>query len=318
MLEPPRAGQLPAPGLSGNLVVQTSLGGDIYVVDMATGSSRYLVSGIDPSISPDGKNVAFTRDGGDHGLFLIGIDGGNERRIYSGGERLRAPTWSPDGAYVLFNRLSGEFECRDVGFGICLPDNPFLSSFDLTTQPEYGLSRVNADGGEFRDLPTLTSAKAPSWSEGGITYQSNTGLEVTNDDPDGTTRLLLSAPYYQDPDWQPGKDRIVFQSREGSHWEIFSVVQDGSGLYALTKPVTTLVDELAEQRLSCVESGWPAYRLFEQPGRREQRGRVAAVGDERGRQRAEAAGDRLAAGLHVRGGTGCGLGHDTGELTAFE
>ncbi len=182
--------------------------------------------------------------GGDHGLFLIGIDGGNVRRIYSGGERLRAPTWSPDGAYVLFNRLSGEFECRDVGFGICLPDNPFLSSFDLTTQPEYGLSRVNADGGEFRDLPTLTSAKAPSWSEGGITYQSNTGLEVTNDDPDGTTRLLLSAPYYQDPDWQPGKDRIVFQSREGSHWEIFSVVQDGSGLYALTKPVTTLVDEL--------------------------------------------------------------------------
>lgn len=240
----PVARPVSSTGLTGNLVVQTNLGGEIYVVDLATGQSRYLVSGIDPAISPDGTTVAFTRDGGDHGLYLIDIDGTDERRIFSGGEKLRAATWSPDGRYVLFNRLAGEYECRDVGFGICLPDNPFLSDFDLTTRPEYGLSRVNAEGGDFRDLATLTSAKAPSWSEGGIVYQSNTGLEITKDEPVATTSLLLNAPYYQDPDWQPGSDRIIFQSREGSHWEIFSVAQDGSGLFALTKPVTTLVDEL--------------------------------------------------------------------------
>ena len=231
-------------GLSGNLVVQSSLGGDIHVVNLDTGGSRYLVSGFDPAISPDGKTVAFTRDGGGHGLYLIDIDGANERRIYAGGEGLRSPTWSPDGGYVLFSRLSGEYECRDVGFGICLPDNPFLSEFDMAKRPEYGLSRVNVDGGDFRDLPALSSAKAPSWSVDGIAYQSNTGLEITADDSDVRTRLLLSAPYYQDPDWQPGGNRVVFQSREGSHWEIFSVNDDGAGLFALTRPVTTLVDEL--------------------------------------------------------------------------
>ena len=47
-----------------------------------------------------------------------------------------------------------------------------------------------------------------------------------------------------DPDWQPGGGRIVFHSKEGSHWEIWSMNQDGSDLYALTRPVTTLVDEM--------------------------------------------------------------------------
>jgi len=131
-----------------------------------------------------------------------------------------------------------------VGFGICLADNPFLSSFDLVKRPDYGLSRVNVNGGDFRDLPALSSAKAPSWSPDGIAYQSNTSLEITSDTSDGKTRMLLSAPYYQDPDWQPSGNRIVFQSREGSHWEIFGVNEDGTGLVALTRPVTTLVDEL--------------------------------------------------------------------------
>ncbi|MFZ1756744.1 MAG: hypothetical protein WAU10_23530, partial [Caldilineaceae bacterium] len=56
------------------------------------------------------------------------------------------------------------------------------------------------------------------------------------DTPDGATRPLLNEFRYQDPDWQPGDGRIVFQSQEGSHWEIFVVNADGSGLAALTRP----------------------------------------------------------------------------------
>ncbi len=230
---------------SGNLVVQSGEGGEIYVVDLGSGSSRLLTTGFDAAISPNGETVAFTRGGGENGLYLIDIDGANERRIYQGGERLKTPAWSPAGDYIVFSRLSGSYECRDVGFGICLPDNPFLDSFPLATKPEYGLSRVDINGQNFRDLPALTSAVAPSWSADGIVYQSATGLEITDDSPDvNTTRMLVNEPYYQDPAWQPGGDRIVFQSREGSHWEIFTVNADGSGLAALTRPATTLVDKL--------------------------------------------------------------------------
>ncbi len=125
----------PAPSMfSGNLVVQSSEGGEIYVVDLGSGSSRLLTTGFDAAISPNGATVAFTRGGGENGLYLIDIGGANERRIYLGGERLKTPAWSPAGDYIVFSRLSGSYECRDVGFGICLPDNPFLDSFPLDNE----------------------------------------------------------------------------------------------------------------------------------------------------------------------------------------
>ena len=230
--------------LSGRLVFQSSNGGMIYTYDLVSGAVSTLTGGFDPAISPDGKTVAFTRIGGDHGLFLIDIDGKNERRIWNGSEGLRSPTFSPDGQWIGFVRLSGGYKCRDVGFGICLPDNPFLSGFPITNMPEFNLSRVDINGENFRDIPALNTAQAPNWNAGGIVYQASTGLEITTDTPEAETRAVLQAPYYQDPAWQPNGNRVLFQSREGSHWEIFTVNTDGSGLSALTRPATALVENL--------------------------------------------------------------------------
>jgi uncharacterized protein YraI len=231
-------------GLSGRLVFQNKNGGTIYVYDFASGTLSELTSGFDPAVSPDGKTVAFTRLGGEQGLFLIGIDGQNERLIWNGGEGMRSPTWSPDGNWIGFVRQSGAFRCRDVGFGICLPDNPFLGDFPLASVPEFNLSRVDTNGQNFRDIPALNTAQAPNWANEGIVYQASTGLEITTDTDGATTRALVQAPYYQDPHWQPNGNRIVFQSREGSHWEIFGINSDGGGQAALTRPATALVEEL--------------------------------------------------------------------------
>ena len=226
------------------MIFQSTNGGIIYVYDLASGALAELTGGFDPAISPDGKTVAFTRLGGDQGLFLIDIDGQNERRIWNGGEGMRSPTWSPDGQWIAFVRQSGAFRCRDVGFGICLPDNPFLGDFPLASVPEYNLSRVDTNGGNFRDIPALNTAQAPNWTNEGIVYQASTGLEITKDIDEVTTRALVQAPYYQDPNWQPNGGRILFQSREGSHWEIFGINSDGGGLSALTRPATALVENL--------------------------------------------------------------------------
>ena len=237
----------PAAGLAGRLAFQAQAGGDIFAYDFASGELRPLTGGFDPAISPDGKTVAFTRVGGDAGLYLVDFDGRNERRVYGAGQTLRGPSWSPDGQWIVFSREAGFYECRDLGFAICVLDNPrlpFLKDFPLVKRPEFVLSRVNRDGQEHRDLAALTSAKAADWNEGGIVYQAVSGLEITDDLPTGDTRRVLGEPYYQDPDWQPGAGRIAFQSREGSHWEIFVTNPDGSGVSALTRPVTTLVDEL--------------------------------------------------------------------------
>jgi len=92
------------------------------------------------------------------------------------------------------------------------------------------------NGDNYRDINSVESAVAADWHAWGIVYQSAVGPQITQDTPEATTRPLLNEYRYQDPDWQPGEGRIAFQSQEGSHWEIFVVNADGSGLAALTRP----------------------------------------------------------------------------------
>ncbi|MCB0204183.1 MAG: PD40 domain-containing protein [Anaerolineae bacterium] len=243
-------------GLKGRLVFQTVSGGTIYVYDLASKTLRVLTGGFDPALSPDGTTVAFTRQGGEQGLYLIDINdcqeagcvaGSNERLIYSGSESLRAPDWSPDGQYIVFSRVSGHTYCRQVG-PRCVPDRPGLENYPLITMDQRGLSRVDYDGNNYRDIPALLSANSPDWTESGIVYQSEDGIQLTADTPEDTNRLALGGfEYrYQDPAWQPGGARIVLQSKEGSHTEIFSMNADGSGLVALTRPTNAMADELPQ------------------------------------------------------------------------
>ena len=244
-----------AAGLSGTLVFQASPGGTIYAYKLSTGRLWQLTSGFDPAISSDGQTVAFVRTAGENGIYLINIDGSNERRIFSGRSTLAAPKWSSDGAYIVFSRGDEYKECRDIGRGMCLTDKELLDqnpnfpvdNFPLIKQYESNLARVDTQGGNYRDLANLESAHAPDWNEAGIVYQSKAGLQITADTPDATSSLVTHDPYkpaYEDPDWQPNGGKIVFVSRSGNHREIFAVNPDGSGMVALTAPVTTLVDEL--------------------------------------------------------------------------
>jgi Tol biopolymer transport system component/uncharacterized protein YraI len=235
-----------AAGLTGTLVFQERSGGRIYVYDLANGSQRAVTTGADPALSPDGRTVAFWREnGGDHSLYLIDIDGTNERRIYTNGKPLRAPHWSPDGSKIVFSRVNGEEHCRDVGYNICMPDKfPYNLMFPLRLIDTWGLTRVDRDGGSYQDLAAVTNALTPDWTVSGIFY-GGSGLQVTQDVPgESQNRVVLGEYRYQDPAAQPGGDRIVFHSLEKDHWEIFTANTDGSNVTALTRPATTLYTPL--------------------------------------------------------------------------
>lgn len=228
------------------LVFQASSGGMIYAYNLAQDALWSLTTGMDPALSPDGQTVAFVREGGENGLYLVGIDGSNLRRIYGGGEGLRSPAWSSDGRQIVFSRVTGDFACREVPGGSCLSDNPFLSELPLVGKDVRGLSVVDADGNNFRDLPALTTAEAPSWGQAGIIYASRAGLQITQDAPGATTRPLVDSFKAQDPAWSPDGSRVVFQSKEGDHREIFVVNADGSGAQPLTRPADLLAKEYAQ------------------------------------------------------------------------
>lgn len=156
----------------------------------------------------------------------------------------------------------------------------FLNDYDCVAFPNFGLTRINTQGEEFRDIAVLDSAQAPDWNEAGIVYQSKAGLEVTQDTPDGERARCNGAIGIGTRIGRRTAGRLSTESKEGPHWEIFRVNPDGSGQVALTRPVTTLV------LINCPAT-WPppsartTHRLPEQsPGGQRSR-RVAPVGDGR-------------------------------------
>lgn len=251
--------QQPATDLQGKLVIQSKLGSTFYLYDLGTGELRPLTNGRDPAISPDGTQIAFARRDV-NGIYLINIDGTNERRIFGDREALTSPKWSPDGKWIVFGRSDGDYKCHRIERRFCythsqlaeqygLPDWPELidllfEDYLVEERHEYMISRVAADGSAYRDLPALPSARSPDWHAGGIVYQSADGLQLTQDTDDGKTAMIYRGGWDWDPDWHPNGDRIVFQTNLRSRWEILIINRDGSGVAALTRPVTKEVNPL--------------------------------------------------------------------------
>ena len=261
--------------LQGTIVFQQSPGGVIYAYDLETGKLWQLTHGFDPAISPDGSTVAFVRDGGETGLYLINIDGSNERRIF---ERsvLSSPKWSPDGQWIVFSRNDEGVDCYQVMPNYCmLPEEAkhrfpmgIPDSIPLVTEYQHKLSAVDSSGGNFHDIAALNSARAVDWSDAGIVYQSSAGIQITADGEGAANREVIFDnlnPYYSDPDLQPGGRQIVFQIKGAAQTELWVVNTDGTGKTALTRPKTALVDRAAQQCSRRLQPRWPAHRLSKQP-----------------------------------------------------
>lgn len=240
-----------AAGVAGKLVFTDRNGGTIYLYNLRSGQLTSLTTGLDPALSPNGQEVVFTRTAGDNGIYLINVDGSNERRIFAGRELLRSPKWSPDGQYIVFSRGDEFNSCYlNEDTGDCLRRTPFFTEgLEQGRDHIYQLARIDRNGGSYRDIAVLPEAITPDWSSNGIVYAASAsgGLQITQDAPDAQNRLLyfnVKLQYHQDPDWQPNGNQIVYQQRQGSHYELFTINADGSGQGALTRPVTTLVDQL--------------------------------------------------------------------------
>ncbi len=124
---------------------------------------------------------------------------------------------------------------------------PRLEGVEQVIKYRYNLARIDSNGNNYRDIAALESARAVDRNVGGIVYQSAAGLQITDDSPDAENRLVIFdylKPYYDDPDWQPDGGRIVYMGKEAGHYELFAINPDGSGQVALTRPSTTLVDEM--------------------------------------------------------------------------
>jgi TolB protein len=260
----------PAQGLTGPLVIQSSSGGEIYVVNADGSDLRRLTGGIDPALSPDGQTVAFTRWSGDDGsLWLIGIDGTNERQVAGQAKQAKHPAWSPDGRRIVVNfqhggRLEDHRVCENylTKLGGETPDNvpwnvdpdsfhldikdgvPYLC-WVLPPDPHWGLRVVNLADRSFEDVPSDTYAYGPEWDPANPWRIVSSGMNglVQLDVMRKEQWALTDQRGDHTPVISPDGHTIAVAYNSGGHWEIHRLNADGSGRASLTKvPLSVLAD----------------------------------------------------------------------------
>lgn len=175
--------------------------------------------GFEPSISRDGRRIAFSRntDIGVTSVYVMDVDGTGTRSIVEGLVFNPGPVWSPDGCQIAFR-----------------------SNHDRETGPVARISIVNADGTGLRQVspePGLNDFafdESPTWSPTGtqLAFTRNSVLHVVNADGTGLT-ALPNEDLALNPSWSPDGQRIAYTSLD-PFGEIHLRNPDGSNLARVT------------------------------------------------------------------------------------
>lgn len=246
----------PAPAVAqGKVAFQTSTGGDIYIVGADGSGLRRVATGLDPVFSPDGTRLAYARWGSPHGIYVLDLRTGEERRVATAA-RPRSPSWSPDGQRLAFTYVTRDYVCLDTPFGCideamvrqifggrdCI-DTPMgrfcIADFQPRQAENFGLVQVTSGDGAWLDLPAQEKIQSPTWhpARDEILYRGNRGLQITA--PGGTTHALVENVDLTSPAWSPDGQRIVAQIYLHDHADIFLLDAAGNVQKRLTAPASS-------------------------------------------------------------------------------
>jgi Tol biopolymer transport system component len=192
---------------------------EIYTVRTdGTGLRRLAKNATDPTVSPDGEQVAFARK---DNIWLMSTDGQSQRRLTSAGSN-HSPAWSADGATLFFLRRGARTDqilrMRTDGSVVrrLLRDTCL---FDLATSP-------NGRELAFTHWPSESSVnECDGWPP-----------KISSSNIDGrNVRFLTSSVWSEDPAWSPDGTLLAFSSADGIDGEPWGVyVQSAKGLRRLT------------------------------------------------------------------------------------
>jgi eukaryotic-like serine/threonine-protein kinase len=198
----------------------------LQVHDQVTGAVRTLLAYSPylwgPAISPDGRDVAFTRseeDGSWH-IWSMPLAGGVPRRLTSGEGGEIYPRWSPDGAFVLFHTWNVPRR-----FGRVARDGGRAEWMSFGSGGHDGFADLSPDG----RLVAFSRAEG----EAERLYVAGVGGDLS--------RRLTPSPGAV-PKWSPDGRRIAFSGSRSVSNGIFTIAADGTG-----------------ERQLAQEGGWPVW-----------------------------------------------------------
>jgi len=207
-----------------------------------------------PSLSPRGDVVAFASDrDSNQEIYIMGIDGGNQRNLTNNGASDYRPVWSPDGSRILFESTRGGLRNLYV--------------LDVAT----GTSRqITADN---------TIPCCGSWSPDGtrIAYAANFDgaydIHVANADGTGIIRLTDFNRDALYPVWQPSGNSVAFQSDNNGTMQIYTVRANGGDIQQLTSEGTNFnpswTRDSAQLVFSSNRGGETAIYIMNRDGRNQ-------------------------------------------------
>jgi uncharacterized protein YgiM (DUF1202 family) len=258
----------------GKLVFTTGSGGDLYMINADGTDLRKLAGGvIDPVVSPNGQQVAFTRwDGAEMGtVYTLNLADGNERVVLANTLQAKSPTWSPDGQQLIVSFQHGgirnpQEECRtfDADDGFQLPSNIkiikmhfgangltvcFVRMEDL----QWGLRQVDLATGQFEDLPADLYSFSPTWDPNQawrVLYNTDKGL-MQLDLAQNTRAPITSDTRDTGPVFSPDGQKLALTYQQHDHWEVYTYDLATGSRQRLTKPPI-----LADPQYSSAAPAW--------------------------------------------------------------
>ncbi len=174
-----------------------------------------------PSISPDGRAIAFTASvEGTRQILVRLLAGGAPLVVTKDGDDHQQPRWSPDGNSIVY------FSAGD-GDG---------QQGAIWTVPALG-------GSPRRLLPSISGADVSR--SGRLTYfrLADRAIQLVTAELDGSgVRVVIgsSAGYHRHPRWSPDGRWIAFQQGDGVRDDIFVVAADGGEPRRLTNDHTVI------------------------------------------------------------------------------
>lgn len=223
----------------------------------AGGAGALLNVPVDVGVAADvagSGSIVFASDrNGDSQVFVMNADGAGLRQLTENGGDY--PSWSPDGARIVFMRWDGtDWEVfvmnADGANQQQLTDNPHQEwaarwapdgariIFESSRGGQWKRFVMNADGADQQESADNDQSRRMSPDGARIVFSShdNTDSEIFVTNADGANLRQLTDNTHRDeePSWSPDGSRIVFTSDRDGDPEVFVMDADGANQRQLT------------------------------------------------------------------------------------